>query len=479
MFKSLKIRLLLWSFLIFLVFSAGFSIYLYEEQKSTLLSAVDRFLQSKAQVIAGLIEVYEDGKIEFELTERKIGFERVGTLYDILHSGHYFQVFFENGSLLSVSPSLGDYRLPIDIHRVQEEGEYFFNASDPEGEPLRIFTQRITLSTPHLNGEPRIFIVQTAESLADINSFLTYLRRCIIYGIPVTILVFLIGAVIIAKFSLEPLRRFSQRVKEITARNLHQRINEEDVVLELKDLATSFNTTLDSLESVFKQQLRFLSNASHELRTPTAVIKSCCEIYMRKERSVKEYKDALNTILANVNKMEMLVERLLMLSRLEQRNFPTSIQNIPISQLIKKVKDMLSPLAKKKGIKQIYLNLPEKEIYVKGDRLYLSELFMNILDNAIRYNRPEGMINVTVGKKDNEVFARISDTGIGISSQDLPYIFERFYRGQLSSSKNDTKGTGLGLSIAKEIIEIHHGRIEVMSKEKEGSTFTVYLPIKS
>lgn len=477
MLNSIKARLILWFLLTFSLLFIVSGFYLYLEQKRATLSGVDRFLEAKSEFLAGLIEVDPDGQIHFEPQE--VGIKRQSTLYDFSFSGHYYQVFFESGRPLALSPSLGDFSLPVEIDRALKEEGYFWTTTGPRGEPLRVYTHKVGLNHGPVRKENERFVIQTAESLEEAYAFLVSLKRLLLYSGPVALLFSGLGGLLIARLSLRPLKLFSKEVGEISEKSLDKRIHEGKVSRELKELAKAFNATLDRLEEAFRQQKRFLSDASHEIRTPVSVIKSYCEIPLRKARSSEEYKRALEVIFEQIKKMEILIENLLTLSRLEQKRLSTHLERIALDDLVENTVSLLAPLAERKGIP---IRIVPRPSVVQGDKTQLMEVFMNIIDNAIKYNRPGGGIEITFKEEEKEIIVEVADGGIGISNEALPHIFERFYRADPSRAKEadtalgKTQGAGLGLSIVKEIVENHQGRITVQSEPGVGSTFSIHLP---
>ncbi|MBI5664758.1 MAG: HAMP domain-containing protein [Nitrospirae bacterium] len=469
--KSIKLKLFIWFLLAFSVLSIGSNVYVYYQQKKASLAAVDRHLVSQAQVFAGLIEVYDDGRVDFEPTELKAGFERARTIYDIPRSGHYFHIYFADGDTLTSSPSLGKFVLPVSFDRVSD-GDYFDIVPGPDNGLLRIFSQKVTIN---IRDEKYSFIIQVAEELSGVYRFLDSLRMQIYFSVPVTLLATGLGGLLIIWLSLRPLERFSREVGNITERNLDKRMDEKKIDIELKDLAASFNTTLDNLERAFIQQKRFLSDVSHELRTPTAVIKSSCEIHLKKDRDKGEYKKALEIIMNSANRMDNLIERLLTLSRLEQKMYVFKKEKFSLCDVIRRSAHLLQPLADEKGITIELSSLPEG-LNVQGDKDSVTEVFINIIENAIKYNREGGSITISSGEHSGDLKTDIKDTGIGIPESEIDNIFQSFYRVDRSRANGKTRGVGLGLNIVKAIVDKHGGKIEVTSRQGEGSTFSVYFP---
>ena len=186
----------------------------------------------------------------------------------------------------------------------------------------------------------------------------------------------------------------------ITEKSLDKRIKVDRFDREFRGLGSAFNNTLIRLEESFNQHKRFLSDASHELRTPASVIRSYCEIPLRKKRDAEEYKKALGVILDNAKRMGGLIEKLLTISRLEQKGFNLKMERLSVNEIIEKTVTMLRALSDKKGINITYTPIEER-VFIKGDRTYMAEVFMNILDNAIKYNRDDGMVTIG-GMKDED-----------------------------------------------------------------------------
>lgn len=297
-------------------------------------------------------------------------------------------------------------------------------------------------------------------------------RNIILIVLPVIFLISIVGIYYITSWALRTVNVFSEKVGRITARSLNERIEEKEVDLELKPLARSFNTMLGHLETAFLRQKEFLSDASHELRTPTSVIKSLCDVTLRRPREVEEYKEALGTIDKTSKKMAEIIERILQASRLESKTFQMNTENVELAGLLTDVVELIRPTADVRGVE---LRLEEWHGHgmVIGDQERLTEAFVNIIENAVKYTTTGGSVTVGVDDTSQYEVVRVTDTGIGISDEDREVIFERFYR--VDKSRETVPGTGLGLSIVKAIIEAHHGKIEVESEEGKGTTFKVFL----
>jgi signal transduction histidine kinase len=203
-----------------------------------------------------------------------------------------------------------------------------------------------------------------------------------------------------------------------------------------------------------------------------SVILSQSEIILRKERSSEEYKNALTAIMEATRMMSEIIRKLLTLARLGADKVDLKIENINLSEIIREALDLLRPLAEQK---EISINILATEpLVIRGAHAALLELFANLIDNAIKYNVPQGKIDISIKKETGFIVAEIKDTGIGIPEEDLDKVFDRFYRVDKSRSK-ESGGSGLGLSICNEIVKLHEGRIEIKSKKEEGTIVSVHL----
>ncbi len=223
-----------------------------------------------------------------------------------------------------------------------------------------------------------------------------------------------------------------------------------------------------------RSRREFVANVSHELKTPIAVLKSLLEtLYEEEDR--EEKKVFLEKALKRVEDMRRLVEDLLILTKLESGEERIKREDVDLRLLVEEVFDLLEPQAKERNISLI--NSVDKELKVKGDWDKLFLLLKNLVDNAIKYNKEGGKVEVKAKRENQYVQLQVQDTGIGIPKEHIPFIFERFYRVDPSRSRN-LGGTGLGLSIVKHIALSHGGKIEVQSKEGVGSIFSVFLPLE-
>lgn len=234
--------------------------------------------------------------------------------------------------------------------------------------------------------------------------------------------------------------------------------------------------TLRPIEEMVDVQNRFTADASHELRTPLTAMKTEIEVSLRdKNLNVTEARDLLQSNLEEISKLEALSSGLLTLARYQETD-RLSMEIFGLQKVIKAASSKIESLAKDKEI-DFSIDIPETDIF--GNKDSLKEMFVVIFDNAIKYSHPKSKVEVVGEKTLKQVLIKVKDQGVGIKASDIPFIFNRFYRADISRTKGEVSGYGLGLSIAYKIAQAHKGKIEAESKLGQGTTFTIHLPIKS
>ena len=279
----------------------------------------------------------------------------------------------------------------------------------------------------------------------------------------------------VATRAIRPIEDISATALKIAGGDLSQRINASDTESELGRLAGVLNSTFARLEAAFANQVRFTADASHELRTPVSVILSQTQTTLARERGAPEYRETLAACQRAAQRMRKLIESLLELARLDAGQELMKQESFDLSRVARESVELVRPLATERGL-QIHCELPE--VQCRGDAERLGQVVTNLLSNAIHFNREKGEVNVIARAENGTAFLTVTDTGVGIPPEDLPHIFERFYRVDKSRSRIQGK-TGLGLAICKAIVEAHSGYIEVTSQPGGGSRFEVQLPSDS
>jgi heavy metal sensor kinase len=275
--------------------------------------------------------------------------------------------------------------------------------------------------------------------------------------------------------AIRPVEEISAAASRISAGNLSERITVANPDNELGSLAEVLNSTFARLEAAFAQQKQFTADASHELRTPLAVLISEAQTTLARDRSAPEYRAAVEACLDTAQQMRRLTESLLDLARYDAGQDPLRSIRFDLAEKASEAAELAQTIAAARGIR-IHAELETTICF--GDPERISQVILNLLTNAIYYNRDGGEVRVSTRNENGEALLAVSDTGIGISAGDLPHLFERFYRADKSRSRSDGR-SGLGLSICQVIVESHGGRISVSSEPGAGSTFSVYLPARS
>jgi heavy metal sensor kinase len=283
-----------------------------------------------------------------------------------------------------------------------------------------------------------------------------------------------LGGLFLAGRVLKPVEQITRTAQKIEESDLSQRITVKNDD-ELGRLATTLNAMIERLEEAFNRQRQFTADASHELRTPLAIMQAEATLALSKERTEADYRKSLETISQESTYMSSVIGKLLFLARSDAGKEQLNFEDVDIKELLTGLSTNIEALAQDKGIK--FSVDAQESLIVNGDKVKLRQLFINILENAVRYTPADGAVSVSLVKKDENALATISDTGVGIPPEHLPHIFERFYRVDKARSKADG-GVGLGLAIAKYIAESHKGTIEVESQVGKGTTFYVSIPLK-
>ena len=280
------------------------------------------------------------------------------------------------------------------------------------------------------------------------------------------------GGWLIASRAMRPIDEISAAARRISAGNLAERVRVSDPTNELGRLAAVLNSTFARLEAAFDEQKQFTADASHELRTPLAVLISEAQAALTRPRTDAEYRETIQTCLEAAQEMRQLAESLLELARIDSGQ--ANIRHTPfdLAEIVQDGVVLLSPLAARREIR---IETALSSAPMQGDPGRVKQVLINLLDNAIYYNVERGSIRLETRSEKSSAILVVSDTGPGISAEDLPHIFKRFYRADKSRSHSERR-SGLGLAIVKSIVEAHGGTIEVTSRYGAGTTFTVRLP---
>src|SRR6266852_100189 len=315
------------------------------------------------------------------------------------------------------------------------------------------------------------------KSLHPQAEMLEEVRQTFAWVIPIAIILASVGGYFLARKSLAPVVAMSSQAGRIGAENLHERLPIQNANDELGRLAASFNELLERVDQSFERQRRFMSDASHELRTPAAILRGESEVALsRMERPAEEYRESLSVLHAEAQRLTQIVEDLFTLTRADAGQYPLSPKEFYLDELVADCTHAARSLASAKQI-TLTCDVPE-ELPIRGDEALLRRMILNLLDNAIKYTPAGGRVTVTCERSGNEYVLNVTDSGPGIPEDLHHRVFERFFRADKARtrSENDGGGAGLGLSIARWIAEAHQGRLVVSRSDSSGSTFSAFLP---
>ncbi|MEW5872700.1 MAG: HAMP domain-containing sensor histidine kinase [Chloroflexota bacterium] len=380
----------------------------------------------------------------------------------------YIQVWGSKGQLESASINVRGFNFPLDPDNL--------SARLPVYRDVQVGTARLRVLTVPLtirDSNRLVGTLQAATSLSLVYSMQRLLLWVLFVGAGVSMTVAGLAGWVSTNQALTSLEVVTQTALQITrADDLSRRIPYQGPPDdEVGQLIHAFNQTLSRLENLFNTQRRFLADVGHELRTPLTVIKGNVDLMRRMNCTDDE---SLAGIESEVDRLTRLVGDLLLLAQAESGKLPLAQELVELDTLLLEVLSQMKVLTKDR----LKLRLGEiDQVLVCGDKDRLKQVLVNLVGNAIKYTPSDGEVVVGLGKVENRARLTVSDDGPGIPVEDLPHIFERFYRGEKSRTRRDGKGFGLGLSIAYWIVRNHGGQIEVSNREPHGSTFCIWLPL--
>ncbi len=460
----LRLRLTLWYGSALALILIAFSTILYFVTARSLRDAIDQSLEETAAAAVRSLE--ERGFLPL-IDENEL----MSQFPELARIDKFFQIFSPSGTITIRSPNVKQRELPLSRRAldVAFSGQTIFeSAKYPKEPPLRL------ISVPIIYRGNLLYIVQVGTSMESVDQTLNRLLLVLLVSMPLALAVSLAGGWFLAGRALRPVDAITLAAQRIAAGDLTQRLSVPASADEIGRLAATFNNMIARLETSFRQIRQFSSDASHELRTPLTVMKGETELALRRPREAGDYTVVLESNLEEIDRMTRIVDELLFLSRADMGEVKMERLPVKLEALLEDIHRQASLLGQERGI-QVVLGLVTPAT-VSGDELRLRELFLNLVDNAVKYSRPGGAVDMTLATVSGRARISITDHGIGISPEEQSKIFDRFYRTD-NARAHTKKGTGLGLAICAWIVESHHGQIDVQSEVGKGSTFTVTLPL--
>ncbi|MCJ7431921.1 MAG: HAMP domain-containing histidine kinase [Anaerolineales bacterium] len=383
-----------------------------------------------------------------------------------MNSNAYIQLWGRDGQLKTTSPTTGLLTESLDALGLQAV-QPMYRDSIIQGVHLRV------LSVPLIFGNRIIGVLQVAASMAVIDTTRRDLLSIMVAVAVISAVLAGVGSWLVLGQALSPLEAITDAVEQINraddlSRRIPYRGTADD---EVGDLIETFNQTLERLESLFTSQQRFIADVSHELRTPLTVIKGNVDLMRRMKKLDAE---SLSSIDQEAGRLTRLVGGLLLFAQAESGKLTLSMNPVELDNLLTEVFQEMRVLSGGK----VQIKITEiDQILVNGDRDRLKQVLLNLVANAIQYTPQGGEVFMSLAKVGEQTRIIVRDTGPGIPPEDLPHIFDRFYRAEKSRTRGKATGFGLGLSIANWIVEHHGGQIKVESKEGKGTTFAIWLPL--
>ncbi len=303
---------------------------------------------------------------------------------------------------------------------------------------------------------------------------LNHLVLQLLIGLPVAVVIITVGGYILVRRALTPVERITRAAEQITQHNLSERLPVSRTGDELERLSISLNRMIARLDDAFQNSKRFVADASHELRTPLTILRGELETLIENARLDPEVRERATSMFEETVRLTRIVEQLFTLSRLDAGEAQAEWSRFDLAGLAKTTAEQMSLLAEDKNI-TIACDAGQA-VVVEGDAARLKQVVVNLLDNAIKYTQSGGAVQLHVRRANGHAILEVEDNGVGIPSEALPHVFERFYRvDQIRSG--EFEGAGLGLSIAKSICSAHGAEIEATSVPRKGSCFRVTLPL--
>lgn len=453
---SIRLRLTAWYIAILLASLSIFGAAAFVAMRKGIEKSVDENLEGQAdgiEEVMGHVLQEEPARLQDELREHQ----------ELREQADFLQVCDQDGRWIYRSRLMTHYEVPVPA-----KASYSAYNVMSVHLPLRVLVREMKAGAD-------TYRIQVAAPMDDFFDAIDRFKLMVLLLSPLVLILASAGGYWLSRRALAPVDQITRTAQNINSNNLAKRLDVPQSGDELQRLSETLNSMLGRLESSFNRITQFTADASHELRTPLALMRTTTEVSLRTSQTVADYREAQEEVLSELEKTSSLVEKLMLLARADAG--VETLQRAPVN-----VAECLHDTCKDGQIlaeaKQLKFaeDIDAQELFVEGDSHALRRLFLILIDNAIKYTPPGGAVTVGLRRSNGSALAEFRDTGIGIAADDLPNIFDRFYRADKARSR-EFGGVGLGLSIARWIAEAHRGSIEVQSTPSAGSVFRLRLPL--
>jgi two-component system, OmpR family, heavy metal sensor histidine kinase CusS len=453
---SIRLRLTAWYVAILLAGLALFGIAAFVAMRRGIEKSVDENLEGQAdgveEVMSRVLQ-REPARLPEELREHQ----------ELREQADFLQVCDQNGRWIYRSRLMAHYDPPV-----PSKASYSAYNTTAADLPIRVLVRETSTGG-------QTYRIQVAAPMDDFYDAMDRFKWMVLLLSPLVLIVASGGGYWLSGRALRPVDRITRAAQEINFNNLARRLEIPQTGDELQRLSETLNSMLERLESSFRRITQFTADASHELRTPLALMRTTTEVSLRTSQTAAEYREAQQEVLSELEKTSSLVEKLMLLARADAGVEGLQRAPVNVAECLHAACKAGKILAEAKQLK-FCENIDAPNLVVDGDSYALHRLFLILMDNAVKYTAAGGSITVTLLQSNGSAVTEFRDSGIGISADDLPHIFDRFYRADKARSR-EAGGVGLGLSIARWIAAAHRGAIEVQSTPGSGSVFRVRLPL--
>lgn len=470
--KSLRFRVFIIVALLIVIPTIIISVFIYNMSVDGYVDKkIDRFKANNTMLKNTIVsEGYLDNNIESQLIDAQIA-QLSGTYncrIQIINSQYVIVNDTEQSDVGKTSISENVIR--------SIDGENIL--IDNKEENYVEFAEPLTIAEPTASKDKKSSIIGAIYihySMDDVVSYKDTLERVVIIADVLLVIFALVMAWICAVLFNKPIKNMHASIKKITLGQMDEESAHKDNP-EVSEISEEFSKLVDRMKTQDKSRQEFVSNASHELKTPLTSMKVLAESLIGNQGVPEElYQEFLQDICKEIDRENDIITDLLDLVKMEKTDSEVNISSVNINEIVETVLKRLKPIAESKNIELVFESF--RPVIADVDELKFASVATNLVENAIKYNNTDGTVTTSLNSDHQYFYLKVIDTGIGIAEEDQEHVFERFFRVDKARARQ-TGGTGLGLAITKDIVLKHHGSIKIHSKEGEGTTFIVRIPLK-